>query len=92
MVMPMASSEDKSMFWKFDYNYTYEKERCRTSYGVEPRGRWITTEFGGHVRYIMLCPCLSYVLLLHSDLRFWEMLMFHAGDNIFGVICCCSFF
>ncbi|CAO2830295.1 unnamed protein product [Amaranthus hypochondriacus] len=48
MVMPMSSDPNKSMFPLFQFNYTYEQERCWRSYGVKPRGRWITTEFGGH--------------------------------------------
>ncbi|KAL9241752.1 hypothetical protein vseg_015822 [Gypsophila vaccaria] len=48
MVMPMSSNPDTSMFPAWNYNYTYEQERCKSSYGVVPRRRWITTEFGGH--------------------------------------------
>lgn len=48
MVMPMSSDPKTSMFPTFTFNYTYEQERCMKSYGVKPRGRWITTEFGGH--------------------------------------------
>ncbi|XP_021718453.1 lysosomal Pro-X carboxypeptidase-like isoform X2 [Chenopodium quinoa] len=48
MVMPMSSDPEKSMFPIFNFNKTYEEERCIRSYGVKPRFRWITTEFGGH--------------------------------------------
>ncbi|KDP32128.1 hypothetical protein JCGZ_12589 [Jatropha curcas] len=48
MVMPMASSKDASMFLTYDFNYTSFKEECLKNFGVEPRPRWITTEFGGH--------------------------------------------
>lgn len=48
MVMPMSSSQDMSMFPSYDFNYSSYKEECWKDYSVEPRPRWITTEFGGH--------------------------------------------
>ncbi|KAK9749852.1 hypothetical protein RND81_02G155200 [Saponaria officinalis] len=40
MVMPMSSNPDTSMFPAWNYNYTYEQERCRTSYGVDYKTTW----------------------------------------------------
>ncbi|KAL6012825.1 hypothetical protein ACLOJK_003314 [Asimina triloba] len=48
MVMPMSSSEENSMFPAYDFNYSSYQDQCLQSYGVKPRPRWITTEFGGH--------------------------------------------
>jgi len=38
------------MFPPYEYNYTSFQEECLNDYGVKPRPKWITTEFGGHVR------------------------------------------
>ncbi|XP_030479798.1 uncharacterized protein LOC115697039 [Cannabis sativa] len=48
MVMPMSSSQDSSMFPTFDFDLSSYKEECLREFNVEPRPRWITTEFGGH--------------------------------------------
>ncbi|KAK1323785.1 hypothetical protein QJS10_CPA02g00036 [Acorus calamus] len=48
MVMPMSSSQDNSMFPTYDYDYSAYREQCIQDYGVKPRPRWVTTEFGGH--------------------------------------------
>lgn len=48
--MPMSCSQDGSMFPPYDFNLSSFEEDCRKSFGVSPRPRWITTEFGGHVR------------------------------------------
>lgn len=48
--MPMSSSQDASMFPSYDYNYSSFQEQCWNDFRVKPRPKWITTEFGGHVR------------------------------------------
>ncbi|KAK4764942.1 hypothetical protein SAY86_026032 [Trapa natans] len=48
MVMPMSSSQVGSMFSPYNFNLSSYEEGCRQSFGVSPRPRWITTEFGGH--------------------------------------------
>ncbi|XP_039156545.1 lysosomal Pro-X carboxypeptidase isoform X2 [Eucalyptus grandis] len=47
MVMPLSSSPDTSMFPTYDFNFSAFKEECWTDFKVNPRPRWITTEFGG---------------------------------------------
>ncbi|OAY86114.1 lysosomal Pro-X carboxypeptidase-like isoform X1 [Ananas comosus] len=48
MVMPMSSSEENSMFPAYNFDFAAYGDECVESYGVKPRPRWITTEFGGH--------------------------------------------
>ncbi|KAJ4832088.1 hypothetical protein Tsubulata_037647 [Turnera subulata] len=48
MVMPMSGGKDTSMFPTYDFNYSSFQEDCWNTFGVNPRPRWITTEFGGH--------------------------------------------
>ncbi|KAJ0980365.1 hypothetical protein J5N97_008620 [Dioscorea zingiberensis] len=48
MVMPMSSSRENSMFPIYDFDYASYEDQCVQSYGVRPRPRWVTTEFGGH--------------------------------------------
>jgi lysosomal Pro-X carboxypeptidase len=50
MVMPMSCSKESSMFPPYEYNYSSFEEECFKNFGVKPRPKWITTEFGGHVR------------------------------------------
>ncbi|KAJ0039638.1 hypothetical protein Pint_27827 [Pistacia integerrima] len=50
MVMPMSSSQDASMFPTYDFSYSSFQEECWKKFKVVPRPRWITTQFGGHVR------------------------------------------
>lgn len=47
MVMPTSSSCE-SMFPRYDFNLSAYEEQCWNDFGVKPRPRWITTEFGGH--------------------------------------------
>ncbi|KAK3416587.1 hypothetical protein EUGRSUZ_H02343 [Eucalyptus grandis] len=47
MVMPLSSSPDTSMFPTYDFNFSAFQEECWTDFKVNPRPRWITTEFGG---------------------------------------------
>ncbi|KAL3726277.1 hypothetical protein ACJRO7_031204 [Eucalyptus globulus] len=47
MVMPMSSNPHTSMFPRYDFDLSADKEYCRTEYKVNPRPEWITTEFGG---------------------------------------------
>ncbi|KAF5198137.1 Lysosomal pro-x carboxypeptidase [Thalictrum thalictroides] len=48
MVMPMSSSRNNSMFPTYDFDYASYQEQCVKEFGIMPRPRWITTEFGGH--------------------------------------------
>ncbi|PON92157.1 Peptidase S [Trema orientale] len=48
MIMPMSSGRDSSMFPTYDFNFSSYQEQCWRDFGVKPRPRWITTEFGGH--------------------------------------------
>ncbi|KAL5707218.1 lysosomal Pro-Xaa carboxypeptidase [Ranunculus cassubicifolius] len=48
MVMPMSSSRKDSMFPTYEFDYASYKKQCFKDFGVNPRPRWITTEFGGH--------------------------------------------
>ncbi|KAG9451132.1 hypothetical protein H6P81_011097 [Aristolochia fimbriata] len=48
MVMPMSSSRDHSMFPTYDFDYISFEKGCLQQFGVKPRPKWITTEFGGH--------------------------------------------
>ncbi|MED6185790.1 hypothetical protein PIB30_060498 [Stylosanthes scabra] len=48
MVMPMSCDPDSCMFPPYKFNYSDYEEGCISSYGVKPRPKWITTEFGGH--------------------------------------------
>jgi hypothetical protein len=57
MVMPMTSSEDLSMFPRYEFDYAFYADDCVKNFGVRPRPRWITTEFGGHVSPFL---CLEF--------------------------------
>ncbi|KAL1370955.1 hypothetical protein HN51_001169 [Arachis hypogaea] len=48
MVMPMSCDPESSMFPPYKFNYSDYEEGCVRNYGVKPRPKWITTEFGGH--------------------------------------------
>lgn len=52
--MPMSSDKDSSMFPEFDFDYAAYRDECVRDFGVRPRPRWITTEFGGHVSSVAL--------------------------------------
>ncbi|KAL5666611.1 hypothetical protein ACJX0J_026719, partial [Zea mays] len=48
MVMPMSYSEQRSMYPPYKFDCASYDEDCIKSYGVKPRPKWVTTEFGGH--------------------------------------------
>ncbi|XP_031503638.1 uncharacterized protein LOC116266541 [Nymphaea colorata] len=48
MVMPMSSNEESSMFPPYCFDYDAYQDQCIKEFGVRPRPKWITTEFGGH--------------------------------------------
>ncbi|KAK8652889.1 hypothetical protein V6N13_126912 [Hibiscus sabdariffa] len=60
MVMSIGSDRNTSMFPAYDWDYSAFREGRKRDFRVTPRPRWITTEFGGHVReqYITLCLLL----------------------------------
>ncbi|GAB2283062.1 hypothetical protein Dimus_017594 [Dionaea muscipula] len=72
MVMPMSSSKDNSMFQTYDYDYDSFKEWCWTSFGAEPRPRWITTEFGGHDIRTALKTFGSNIIFSNGRLDPWS--------------------
>lgn len=48
--MPMTCSNE-SMFPPSEFDYEEFAIDCKKKYGVSPRPHWITTEFGGEVRF-----------------------------------------
>ncbi|KAM0933861.1 putative lysosomal Pro-Xaa carboxypeptidase [Dioscorea sansibarensis] len=47
MVMPMSRSNE-SMFPPYAFDYKDREAYCKSSFGVQPRPHWITTEYGGY--------------------------------------------
>ncbi|XP_028772752.1 lysosomal Pro-X carboxypeptidase isoform X2 [Neltuma alba] len=72
MVMPMSSSEELSMFPKFDYNYSSYQEECLKNFGVTPRPKWVTTEFGGHDIDVALKKFGSNIIFSNGLLDPWS--------------------
>ncbi|KAF3439107.1 hypothetical protein FNV43_RR17382 [Rhamnella rubrinervis] len=72
MVMPMASSQDASMFPRFDFNLSSFQEDCWKEFGVKPRARWITTEFGGHDIEATLKTFGSNIIFSNGQLDPWS--------------------
>ena len=77
MVMPMSYSENRSMYPPYKFDYASYADSCIKSYGVRPRPRWITTEFGGHVSFF-LC---SIITILSYDKR---VLLFTFPASLFN--------
>lgn len=48
IVMPMSSTPNTTMFSLDLFDMKSFAEDCKSKYGVVPRPKWITTEFGGH--------------------------------------------
>ncbi|KAG4943477.1 hypothetical protein JHK85_048123 [Glycine max] len=69
MVMPMSSSQESSMFPPYEYNYTSIQAECLKKFGVKPRPRWITTEFGGHNISESVVSLVTEEGAHHIDLR-----------------------
>lgn len=59
MVMPMTCSNE-SMFPPNEFDYEQFAADCKKRYGVSPRPHWITTEFGGKVRFPSHFISISY--------------------------------
>ncbi|XP_027921071.1 lysosomal Pro-X carboxypeptidase isoform X2 [Vigna unguiculata] len=72
MVMPMSSNQDSSMFPPYEYNYTSFQEECWNDYGVKPRPKWITTEFGGHDIHTTLKKFGSNIIFSNGLLDPWS--------------------
>ncbi|XP_028794690.1 lysosomal Pro-X carboxypeptidase-like [Neltuma alba] len=72
MVMPMSSSEELSMFPKFDYNYSSYQEECLKNFVVTPRPKWVTTEFGGHDIDVALKKFGSNIIFSNGLLDPWS--------------------
>lgn len=53
MIMPMSGSSARSIFPPHNYSSTARAQSCYISNGVQIRPNWITTEFGGHVSFII---------------------------------------
>ncbi|KAG4930568.1 hypothetical protein AAZX31_17G152700 [Glycine max] len=72
MVMPMSSSQESSMFPPYEYNYTSIQAECLKKFGVKPRPRWITTEFGGHDIHATLKKFGSNIIFSNGLLDPWS--------------------
>ncbi|KAF8766217.1 hypothetical protein HU200_007723 [Digitaria exilis] len=72
MVMPMSYSEDRSMYPPYKFDYASYAEDCIKSYGVRPRPRWITTEFGGHNITTVLERFASNIIFFNGLLDPWS--------------------
>ncbi|XP_051226905.1 uncharacterized protein [Lolium perenne] len=72
MVMPMTSSEDLSMFPRYEFDYALYADNCVKSFGVRPRPRWITTEFGGHNISSVLEKFGSNIIFFNGLLDPWS--------------------
>uniref|UniRef100_A0ACD5VJY2 Uncharacterized protein n=1 Tax=Avena sativa TaxID=4498 RepID=A0ACD5VJY2_AVESA len=72
MVMPMTSSEDVSMFPRYEFDYALYADDCVKSFGVRPRPRWITTEFGGHNISSVLEKFGSNIIFFNGLLDPWS--------------------
>lgn len=47
MVMPMSSRANTSMFEPYEWDEGAYADGCNATFGIRPRPRWATTEFGG---------------------------------------------
>ncbi|KAK2410390.1 lysosomal Pro-X carboxypeptidase [Trifolium repens] len=72
MVMPMSCSKESSMFPPYEYNYSSFKEDCFKNFGVKPRPKWITTEFGGHNIHAILKNFGSNIIFSNGLLDPWS--------------------
>ncbi|KAL5187550.1 Lysosomal Pro-X carboxypeptidase [Glycine soja] len=72
MIMPMSSSQKSSMFLPYEYNYTSIQEECLKKFGVKPRPKWITTEFGGHDIHATLKKFGSNIIFSNGLLDPWS--------------------
>lgn len=72
MVMPMSSSQESSMFPPYEYNYTSFQGECLKNFGVKPRPKWITTEFGGHDIHDTLKKFGSNIIFSNGLLDPWS--------------------
>ncbi|KAK4275854.1 hypothetical protein QN277_018869 [Acacia crassicarpa] len=72
MVMPMSSSEESSMFPTYDFNYSSFQEKRLKDYGVKPRPKWITAEFGGHDIHVALKKYGSNIIFSNGLLDPWR--------------------
>ncbi|KAE9607941.1 putative lysosomal Pro-Xaa carboxypeptidase [Lupinus albus] len=72
MVMPMSSSPESSMFPPYEFNYSSFEEECLEEFGVKPRPKWITTEFGGHNIHATLKNFGSNIIFSNGILDPWS--------------------
>ncbi|XP_020186718.1 uncharacterized protein [Aegilops tauschii subsp. strangulata] len=72
MVMPMSSSEGLSMFPPDEFDYALYADDCVKNFGVRPRPRWISTEFGGHNISSVLEKFGSNIIFFNGLLDPWS--------------------
>ncbi|KAK7330920.1 hypothetical protein VNO77_25126 [Canavalia gladiata] len=72
MVMPMSSNKESSMFPPYEYNYSSFQEECFMEFGVKPRPKWITTEFGGKNIHATLKKFGSNIIFSNGLLDPWS--------------------
>lgn len=72
MVMPMSSSEGLSMFPPDEFDYALYADDCVKNFGVRPRPRWISTEFGGHNISSVLEKFSSNIIFFNGLLDPWS--------------------
>ncbi|KAG0497160.1 hypothetical protein HPP92_001851 [Vanilla planifolia] len=72
MVMPLSSSKDSSMFPSYNFDYSTYAKDCFTEYGVTPRPKWVSTEFGGHDINAVLKKFGSNIIFSNGLLDPWS--------------------
>ncbi|GAB4847137.1 hypothetical protein Ancab_026148 [Ancistrocladus abbreviatus] len=88
MVMPMSSSAENSMFRTYDYNFTSFQESCWKSFGVKPRPRWITTQFGGHQFNVTCKNSGSNIIFANGLLDPWSggSILQNVSDTVVALV------
>ena len=54
MVMPIGHGGNDTMFEASPFDLKNLTRTCQAVFGVTPRPHWITTEFGGHVSFLLI--------------------------------------
>ncbi|XP_062108081.1 uncharacterized protein LOC133818962 [Humulus lupulus] len=53
MVMPVGSGANETMFEYSPFDLNNFTKNCQELFGVTPRPHWITTQFGGHMKWLI---------------------------------------
>ncbi|RZC66214.1 hypothetical protein C5167_009904 [Papaver somniferum] len=86
MVMPISSSKISGMSPAYDFNHSSFQNPCFKDYAVQPRNRWISTDFDGQDLNMTLKTFWSNIIFSNGVLDPWSSVLQNVSETIIALV------